>query len=136
MSSVWNVDADTITETVVWWTPEGKQTTWSTVEAELKEMNYNWSRCLETANVEDCIEKKMQQAFNISDKTEVRLWSKYMSKTYEHLNRSDLTMQDAGLYQGTVIIIEEKNADGTWPRQTTNAAGSYPVSTEEQAQKM
>ncbi|KAK2175231.1 hypothetical protein NP493_739g01020 [Ridgeia piscesae] len=50
----------------------------------------------------ECIEKKMQQAFNISDKTEVRLWNKYMSSAYEHLNRSDLTIQNAGLYQGAV----------------------------------
>ncbi|KAK2176765.1 hypothetical protein NP493_642g00044 [Ridgeia piscesae] len=74
------------------------------------------------ADTIECIEKKMQQAFNISDKTEVRLWNKYMSNTYEHLNRSDLTIQDAGLYQGTVIVIEEKNADGTWPRQTSGTS--------------
>ena len=44
----------------------------------------------------------MQEAFDISDDNEVRLWNKYMSNTYEHLNRSDLAIQDAGLYQGTV----------------------------------
>ena len=51
----------------------------------------------------------MQQAFNISDDSEVRLWNKYMSNTYEHLNRSDLTIQDAGLYQGTVRCYGSSN---------------------------
>ena len=51
----------------------------------------------------------MQQAFDISDDNEVRLWNKYMSNTYEHLTRSDLAIQDAGLYQGTVRygVIED-----------------------------
>ena len=41
-----------------------------------------------------------------------------MSNTYEHLSKPENTVQDAGLYQGQVIVIEQKNEDGTWPRQT------------------
>ena len=60
----------------------------------------------------------MRKLFQIEEDTEVRLWNKYMSNTYEHLNKPENTVQDAGLYQGQVIVIEKQNKDGTWPRQT------------------
>ncbi|XP_045577836.1 ubiquitin carboxyl-terminal hydrolase 15 [Salmo salar] len=39
-----------------------------------------------------------------------------MSNTFEPLNKPDSTIQDAGLYQGQVLVIEQKNEDGSWPR--------------------
>lgn len=56
--------------------------------------------------------------FNISDDKEVRLWNRYMTNMYEPLKNKENTLQDAGLYQGQVIVIEQKNDDGSWPRQT------------------
>ena len=50
------------------------------------------------------IEKDMRELFEVSDDKEVRLWNKYMSNTYEQLNKPDNTVQDAGLYQGQVRI--------------------------------
>lgn len=44
----------------------------------------------------------MRKLFNISDDKETRLWNRYMCNTYEHLNKTDHTIQDAGLYQGQV----------------------------------
>ena len=60
----------------------------------------------------------MRELFSISPEKEVRLWNKYMSNTYEQLGGKgpESTVQDAGLYQGQVIVIEQKNEDGTWPR--------------------
>uniref|UniRef100_A0A8C5LEJ9 Ubiquitin carboxyl-terminal hydrolase n=1 Tax=Jaculus jaculus TaxID=51337 RepID=A0A8C5LEJ9_JACJA len=71
------------------------------------------------------IEKEMRKLFNIPAERETRLWNKYMSNTYEQLSKLDNTIQDAGLYQGQVLVIEPKNEDGTWPRQTlqSNASG-------------
>ena len=69
-------------------------------------------------SITDNIEKEMRTLFSIPAEKEVRLWNKYMSNTYEHLSKPENTVQDAGLYQGQVIIIEQKNEDGTWPRQT------------------
>ena len=60
----------------------------------------------------------MRNVFNISDDKEVRLWNRYMTNMYEPLTNKENTLQDAGLYQGQVIVIEQKNEDGTWPRQT------------------
>ncbi|KAM9409777.1 ubiquitin carboxyl-terminal hydrolase 4 isoform 2-T2 [Pholidichthys leucotaenia] len=65
----------------------------------------------------DTIEKEMRTLFNIPSEKETRLWNKYMSNTYEQLNKPDSTVQDAGLFQGQVLVIERKNEDGTWPRQ-------------------
>lgn len=50
----------------------------------------------------DTIEKEMRTLFNIPSEKETRLWNKYMSNTYEQLNKPDSTVQDAGLFQGQV----------------------------------
>uniref|UniRef100_A0A673HUJ8 Ubiquitin carboxyl-terminal hydrolase 15 n=1 Tax=Sinocyclocheilus rhinocerous TaxID=307959 RepID=A0A673HUJ8_9TELE len=64
----------------------------------------------------DSIEQEMRKLFSIPDEKETRLWNRYMSNTFEPLNKPDSTIQDAGLYQGQVLVIEQKNEDGTWPR--------------------
>ena len=68
--------------------------------------------------VADVIEKVMRELFEIKTEKEVRLWNKYMTNTYERLNKPDNTVQDVGLYPGQIIVIEEQNDDGTWPRHT------------------
>lgn len=61
----------------------------------------------------------MKKAFGIDQAAETRLWNKYTSNTYESLSKkSNATVQDAGLYAGQIILIEQKLPDGTWPRAT------------------
>ncbi|XP_023582583.1 ubiquitin carboxyl-terminal hydrolase 4 isoform X5 [Trichechus manatus latirostris] len=74
------------------------------------------------------IEKEMRKLFNIPAERETRLWNKYMSNTYEQLSKLDNTVQDAGLYQGQVLVIEPQNEDGTWPRQTLQSKSSIAPS--------
>ncbi len=62
------------------------------------------------------IERVARNLFDIEQHRDVRLWNKYLSNTFEHLNKPDDTIQEAGLYEGQVIILEVKNEDGTWPR--------------------
>ena len=64
------------------------------------------------------IQNVMRTEFSIASDADTRLWNKYSSNTYEQLSRLDNTVQDAGLFSGQMIIIEVKNEDGTWPRQT------------------
>lgn len=52
----------------------------------------------------DTIEKEMRSLFDIPTEKETRLWNKYMSNTYEQLNKPDSTVQDAGLFQGQVRL--------------------------------
>ncbi|XP_036417320.1 zinc finger protein RFP-like [Colossoma macropomum] len=61
------------------------------------------------------IEKEMRSLFSIPDEKVCRLWNKYMSNTFEPLNKPEVTIQDARFYQGQVLVIEQKNEDGTWP---------------------
>uniref|UniRef100_A0A3Q3XIA1 Ubiquitin carboxyl-terminal hydrolase n=1 Tax=Mola mola TaxID=94237 RepID=A0A3Q3XIA1_MOLML len=78
------------------------------------------TRHFSKADTIDIIEKEMRTLFNIPSEKETRLWNKYMSNTYEQLNKPDSTVQDAGLFQGQVLVIEQKNEDGTWPRQASH----------------
>uniref|UniRef100_A0A671NN37 Ubiquitin carboxyl-terminal hydrolase n=1 Tax=Sinocyclocheilus anshuiensis TaxID=1608454 RepID=A0A671NN37_9TELE len=81
------------------------------------------TRHFSKADTIDTIEKEMRSLFDIPNEKETRLWNKYMSNTYEQLNKLDSTVQDAGLFQGQVLVIEKKNEDGTWPRQTCHSNG-------------
>ncbi|XP_007425865.1 ubiquitin carboxyl-terminal hydrolase 4 [Python bivittatus] len=65
------------------------------------------------------IEKEMRKQFNIPDGKEVRLWNKCTNNTYEQLSKLDSTIQEAGIYQRQIVLIEVKNEDGTWPRQSS-----------------
>ncbi|XP_068109005.1 ubiquitin carboxyl-terminal hydrolase 4 [Hyperolius riggenbachi] len=91
------------------------------------------SRHFSKADTIDFVEKEMRSIFNITDDKETRLWNRYMTNTYEQLTKPDNTVQDAGLYQGQMLVIEQKNADGTWPRQSqtkssTATSRSYTTS--------
>uniref|UniRef100_A0A3P9IM91 Ubiquitin carboxyl-terminal hydrolase 15 n=1 Tax=Oryzias latipes TaxID=8090 RepID=A0A3P9IM91_ORYLA len=77
------------------------------------------TRRFSKADTIDMIEKEMRELFSIPDEKETRLWNRYMSNTFEPLSKPDSTIQDAGLYQGQVLVIEQKNEDGTWPRGST-----------------
>ncbi|XP_076125184.1 ubiquitin carboxyl-terminal hydrolase 4 [Alosa pseudoharengus] len=86
------------------------------------------TRHFSKADTIDTIEKEMRSLFDIPTEKETRLWNKYMSNTYEQLNKPDSTVQDAGLFQGQVLVIERKNEDGTWPRQNAHLKSSTPTS--------
>ncbi|XP_051911274.1 ubiquitin carboxyl-terminal hydrolase 15-like isoform X2 [Hippocampus zosterae] len=74
------------------------------------------TRRFSKADTIDLIEKEMRKVFSIPEEKETRLWNRYLSNTFEPLNKPDSTIQDAGLYQGQVLVIEQKNEDGSWPR--------------------
>lgn len=88
--------------------------------------------------VAEKVEDKLRQLFEIPAGSEVRLWSKVEPSTFDLIEKSEETLQDAGLFAnqvgrvmtklGTVfthskssfpfqtVVLEQKNADGTWPR--------------------
>ncbi|XP_010191436.1 PREDICTED: ubiquitin carboxyl-terminal hydrolase 4, partial [Mesitornis unicolor] len=74
------------------------------------------------------IEKEMRRLFNIPAEKETRLWNRYVSNAYEQLSKLESTVQDAGLYQGQVVLIEVKNEDGTWSGQRILAKSSSATS--------
>ncbi|XP_068442327.1 ubiquitin carboxyl-terminal hydrolase 15-like isoform X4 [Clinocottus analis] len=86
------------------------------------------TRRFSKADTIDMIEKEMRKLFTIPDEKETRLWNRYMSNTFEPLNKPDSTIQDAGLYQGQVLVIEQKSEDGSWPRGSTAPNNSYDYS--------
>uniref|UniRef100_A0A6Q2ZD85 Ubiquitin carboxyl-terminal hydrolase 4 n=1 Tax=Esox lucius TaxID=8010 RepID=A0A6Q2ZD85_ESOLU len=83
------------------------------------------TRHFSKADTIDTIEKEMRSLFEIPSCKETRLWNKYMSNTYEQLNKPDSTVQDAGLFQGQVLVIERKNEDGTWLGGYSSYSSSY-----------
>uniref|UniRef100_A0A8C4Z6K3 Ubiquitin carboxyl-terminal hydrolase n=1 Tax=Gadus morhua TaxID=8049 RepID=A0A8C4Z6K3_GADMO len=95
------------------------------------------TRHFSKADTIDTIEKAMRSLFEIPSQKETRLWNKYMSNTYEQLNKPDSTVQDAGLFQGqvcrqldvhhvnqcnvTVLLLLTHSDDATPPRNFTTS---------------
>uniref|UniRef100_A0A3Q1EI65 Ubiquitin carboxyl-terminal hydrolase n=1 Tax=Acanthochromis polyacanthus TaxID=80966 RepID=A0A3Q1EI65_9TELE len=83
------------------------------------------TRHFSKADTIDTIEKEMRTLFNIPSEKETRLWNKYMSNTYEQLNKPDSTVQDAGLFQGQVMSTlchSNNNEIPNKPQKTTACA--------------
>ncbi|XP_073805159.1 ubiquitin carboxyl-terminal hydrolase 15 isoform X2 [Danio rerio] len=87
-------------------------------------MENSISRRFSKADTIDSIEREMRKLFSIPDEKETRLWNRYMSNTFEPLNKPHSTIQDAGLYQGQVLVIEQQNEDGSWPRGSSSLKSS------------
>ncbi|CAH2277958.1 ubiquitin carboxyl-terminal hydrolase 15 isoform X1 [Pelobates cultripes] len=84
------------------------------------------TRRFSKADTIDMIEKEMIKIFNIPEEKETRLWNKYMSNTFEPLTKPESTIQDAGLYQGQMLVIEQKTQEGQWPRGSTPKSPGAP----------
>uniref|UniRef100_A0A8C5LBD7 Ubiquitin carboxyl-terminal hydrolase 15 n=1 Tax=Jaculus jaculus TaxID=51337 RepID=A0A8C5LBD7_JACJA len=87
-------------------------------------MNNVVSRRFSKANTIDTIEKEIRKIFNIPDEKENRLWNKYMSNTFEPLNKPDSNIQDPSLYQGQVGPSSNvKNLNYCLPSYTPGLCG-------------
>uniref|UniRef100_A0A8C4NS27 Ubiquitin carboxyl-terminal hydrolase n=1 Tax=Dicentrarchus labrax TaxID=13489 RepID=A0A8C4NS27_DICLA len=83
------------------------------------------TRHFSKADTIDTIEKEMRTLFNIPSEKETRLWNKYMSNTYEQLNKPDSTVQDAGLFQGQVASSTTPSRNFTTsPKLSSNSTAS------------
>uniref|UniRef100_A0A3P8R1P2 Ubiquitin carboxyl-terminal hydrolase n=1 Tax=Astatotilapia calliptera TaxID=8154 RepID=A0A3P8R1P2_ASTCA len=83
------------------------------------------TRHFSKADTIDTIEKEMRTLFNIPSEEETRLWNKYMSNTYEQLNKPDSTVQDAGLFQGQVVCILNTILQTNYHILSANRYGGY-----------
>ncbi|XP_075751718.1 ubiquitin carboxyl-terminal hydrolase 15 isoform X4 [Rhipicephalus microplus] len=64
------------------------------------------------------VEKDMRAIFKVETEKETRVWNRCSSNTYEHLSDRSRTIQDIGLYPSQILLLEERNDDGSWPRAT------------------
>jgi len=90
----------------------------------MKEPEATTPKSFSQVDTVETIAKTMRQMFRVVDDKEIRLWLRYMSKSYEPLSKPELTIQESGLYTGQMIVIEEQNDDGTWPLQQKPSTSS------------
>ena len=62
------------------------------------------------------LEQKMRSVFQVVVTKPVRLLAKDMSNVFEELDTPANTLYDVGLHCNHMIVIEEQNDDGSWPR--------------------
>ncbi|XP_048813987.1 ubiquitin carboxyl-terminal hydrolase 4 [Lagopus muta] len=60
--------------------------------------------------------KEIRKLFQIPAEKDVRLWSSHFDGSYEQLSDLGVTLEDANIYHGELVLIEVKNEDGTWPQ--------------------
>uniref|UniRef100_A0AAQ5ZQR0 Ubiquitin carboxyl-terminal hydrolase n=1 Tax=Amphiprion ocellaris TaxID=80972 RepID=A0AAQ5ZQR0_AMPOC len=63
----------------------------------------------------DNIREAMCQAFSVPPGSECRLWMKSSDSSCERLRNVHMSVLDACLSSGMTVIMETRNADGTWP---------------------
>ncbi|XP_075751716.1 ubiquitin carboxyl-terminal hydrolase 15 isoform X1 [Rhipicephalus microplus] len=71
------------------------------------------------------VEKDMRAIFKVETEKETRVWNRCSSNTYEHLSDRSRTIQDIGLYPSQILLLEERNDDGSWPRQVKSSKAPY-----------
>lgn len=76
-----------------------------------------------TNNICD-VQKSMCEAFMVPPESECRLWMKSSDSSCERLRNLHMSVLDSCLSSGMTVIMEIRNADGTWPSskpQVTNS---------------
>uniref|UniRef100_A0AAY4C463 Ubiquitin carboxyl-terminal hydrolase n=1 Tax=Denticeps clupeoides TaxID=299321 RepID=A0AAY4C463_9TELE len=63
------------------------------------------------------IQKRMRAEFEVPDNAETRLWMKSSDTSCERLRNVHASVLDSCLSSGMTVIMEMRNADGTWPIQ-------------------
>ncbi|XP_062315817.1 ubiquitin carboxyl-terminal hydrolase 11 isoform X3 [Osmerus eperlanus] len=61
------------------------------------------------------IQKKMQHQFEVAEGAETRLWMKSSDTSCERLRNVHVSVLDSCLSSNMTVIMEMRNADGTWP---------------------
>uniref|UniRef100_A0A8C9QT14 Ubiquitin carboxyl-terminal hydrolase n=1 Tax=Scleropages formosus TaxID=113540 RepID=A0A8C9QT14_SCLFO len=61
------------------------------------------------------IQKTMRKLFEVPESAETRLWMKSSDTSCERLRNIHMTVLDSCLSSGMTVIMEMRNADGTWP---------------------
>ncbi|KAI1892985.1 hypothetical protein AGOR_G00139140 [Albula goreensis] len=61
------------------------------------------------------IQKTMRKQFEVPDSAETRLWMKSSETSCERLRNIHSSVLDSCLSTGMTVIMELRNADGTWP---------------------
>ncbi|XP_026223949.1 ubiquitin carboxyl-terminal hydrolase 11 [Anabas testudineus] len=61
------------------------------------------------------IQRAMCQGFSVPPGSECRLWMKSSDSSCERLRNVHMSVLDACLSSGMTVIMETRNADGTWP---------------------
>ncbi|KAG7472690.1 hypothetical protein MATL_G00111470 [Megalops atlanticus] len=61
------------------------------------------------------IQKTMRKQFEVPESAETRLWMKSSDTSCERLRNIHMTVLDSCLSSGMTVIMEMRNADGTWP---------------------
>nr|ASV49479.1 ubiquitin specific protease 11 [Siniperca chuatsi] len=67
-----------------------------------------------TDNIQS-IQRAMCEAFSVPPGSECRLWMKSSDSSCERLRNVHVSVLDACLSSGMTVIMETRNADGTWP---------------------
>uniref|UniRef100_A0AAY4C494 Ubiquitin carboxyl-terminal hydrolase n=1 Tax=Denticeps clupeoides TaxID=299321 RepID=A0AAY4C494_9TELE len=73
------------------------------------------------------IQKRMRAEFEVPDNAETRLWMKSSDTSCERLRNVHASVLDSCLSSGMTVIMEMRNADGTWPNVTPLSTSAVQI---------
>uniref|UniRef100_A0A8C4YUL4 ubiquitinyl hydrolase 1 n=1 Tax=Gopherus evgoodei TaxID=1825980 RepID=A0A8C4YUL4_9SAUR len=80
-------------------------------------------------NTIDSVLQEARRQFEVPPEDETRLWVKNSDGSCERLRNIHMTVLDACLSMGQVVIMETRNKDGTWPSSRPHAWLTRPCAT-------
>ncbi|KAF4027040.1 hypothetical protein G4228_019063 [Cervus hanglu yarkandensis] len=72
----------------------------------------------------DLVLQTAREQFLVSPQEETRLWIKNAEGSFERLCNTRVSVLDASLKTGQVVVMETRNKDGTWPSAQPHATSS------------
>lgn len=71
------------------------------------------------------VEKEVKKLFDIPENQEIRLWLKHMNNAVEPIQK-DTILKEASIFNESVVIIEDRDHNGTWPYQSKISRMAIP----------
>lgn len=60
----------------------------------------------------------MRKVYEIPDEVETRMWRCHSADEIDELTKEESTVQDTGLFEDQLLVIETRSEDGSWVRQS------------------
>ncbi|XP_055963334.1 ubiquitin carboxyl-terminal hydrolase 11 [Sorex fumeus] len=90
------------------------------------DINTTYTAQFSLADSIELVLSRAREHFEVSTQDEIRLWVKNSEGTFERLRNTRVTVFEAALKTGQLIIMETRNKDGTWPTVRARTMSSVP----------
>ncbi|XP_049623158.1 ubiquitin carboxyl-terminal hydrolase 11 isoform X4 [Suncus etruscus] len=90
------------------------------------DMNTTYTAQFSHTDTIELVLSRAREQFEVSPYEETRLWVKNSERSFERLRNTHVTVFEAALKTGQLVIMETRNKDGTWPTVQPQTTSTMP----------